>query len=70
MINVVDTQGNPAMRRVRLHRMDTGAVIGESVSNGLGRCSISVDYAGQAYAVVLDDRAGVVEEMKIRRVVL
>lgn len=68
-IEVRDRQDQPTIRRIRLHRMDTGAVLAEGVSNGIsGRYVTDVDYQGEIYAVTLPSRAGVVEEMSIRRV--
>lgn len=63
-------QGNAAVRRVRVHRSDTGAVLAEGLSNGQsGMCFLTVTgYAGDGYAVTLDDRAGVREPHRIERV--
>jgi len=70
-IEVRDRQDQPTIRRVRVHRLDTGAVLAEGVSNGIsGRYVADVDYQGEVYAVTLPSRSGVVEEMTVRRVVL
>jgi len=71
VVDVRDLQNNPTIRRVRLHRMDTGAVLGEGYSNGIsGNWVFETDYQGEAYAVGLPSRSGVIEEMTIRRTVL
>jgi hypothetical protein len=68
-VTIRDRQGNPVIRSIRLHRLDTGAVLAEGLSNGVtGRVRFEVDFSGEAYAVALDDVGGVVEEMQCRRV--
>lgn len=68
-ITVRDQSGNPDIRKVRLHRRDTGEVVGEALSNGLsGLCRINTGFHGEAYAVVLDDAAGVIENDQIVRI--
>jgi proline racemase len=70
-IQINDRDGNAAIRRVRIHRTDTGAVVGEGLSNGQsGLCGIDVSYTGDAYAVILDDVAGVIEKYQIARMVV
>lgn len=70
-VEVFDQQAQPTIRRVRVHRLDTGAVLAEGVSNGIsGRYVADVDYQGEVYAVALPSRAGVLEEMTVRRMVL
>jgi len=70
-IEVRDQQDQPTIRRVRLHRMDNGAVLAEGVSNGIsGRYVTDVDFQGEIYAVALPSRAGVIEEMTVRRILL
>jgi hypothetical protein len=56
---VLDAGGSPCARTVRLHRRDTGAVLGETTSNATtGEYSIASGYAGECYVVFLDDDAG------------
>jgi len=70
-IRVRDRANNPAVRRVRLHNRQTGAVIAEAMSNGnSGIAAISTTYTGPAYAVILDDPADVIENDQIIRMVI
>jgi len=70
-IRVRDRANNPAVRRVRLHNRETGAVLVEGMSNGnTGLVTLATSHTGEAYAVILDDAAGVVEPDRIMRMVL
>lgn len=70
-IRVRDLANNPVVRRVRLHHRDTGAVLAEGLSNGnTGLVTLNTTHAGPAYAVILDDAAGVIEPDRIVRMVI
>lgn len=71
-IRVRDRAKNAQVRRVRVHRSDTGAVLAEGVSNAFsGNCTLTiVGFFGDAYAVVLDDIAGVREPHRIVRLMI
>lgn len=70
-IYIRDRENNPAMRRVRLHNRETGQVLAEGLSNAVsGMATLETPYTGPAYAVILDDAAGVVEQDRIVRMVI
>jgi len=65
---ITDTNGNGVARTVRAYRRDTGALMGEAVSNGTtGTYSITTTYAGEHDVVMLDDAVGTVENDQILR---
>ena len=65
---IMDTNGNGVARTVRAYRRDTGALMGEAVSNAsTGAYSITTTYAGEHSVVMLDDAVGTVENDQILR---
>ncbi len=57
--SVHDHAGAACARTVRLHRRDTGAVLGDAVSNETtGAFAIETDYLGDCYMVAFDDDSG------------
>jgi len=65
---VVDINNNGVSRKVRVHRRDTGEVLGEMFSNpASGNYSITVAYTGEVQVVLQDDDAGSVENDQILR---
>lgn len=72
VVSVSDIHRNPVIRLVRLYSMATGALLADGLSNGIsGLVVFDVgDFQGEAYVVVLDDPAGVLEELTIRRIVI
>jgi len=56
---ITDTTGTPTARTVRFYRRDTGAFVGETVSDGsTGAYSINTGPIGECDVVCLDDSAG------------
>lgn len=65
---VVDVNANGVSRLVRVHRRDTGEVLGQMYSDfSSGVYSITVAYAQEVYVVLLDDAAGTLENDQIIR---
>lgn len=65
---VVDSNSNGIARTVRVYRRDTGALLGETISNpSTGAYSITLDHTGEVQVVMLDDAAGTVENDQILR---
>ena len=65
---ILDTNGNPVARTVRVYRRDTGALLGETNSSPTtGAYSVSNAYAGEVQVVMLDDAAGTIENDQILR---
>ncbi len=65
---ITDTNGNGVARTVRAYRRDTGALMGEVVSNSLtGAYSITTTHAGEHNVVMLDDVVGTMENDQILR---
>lgn len=65
---ITDTNGNGVARTVRVYRRDTGALMGEAVSDGTtGAYSITTSHAGEHSVVMLDDAVGTVENDQILR---
>lgn len=66
--SVVDVNANGVSRLVRVHRRDTGEVLGQMYSDvSSGAYSITVAYAGVVYVVMMDDAAGTLENDQILR---
>ncbi len=58
---VTNDSGAPAARTVRVYRRDTGALLGETTSNGTtGAYSFTSTHSGEVQVVCLDDSAGTV----------
>lgn len=65
---IKDTNGNSVARTVRAYRRDTGALMGETVSNGTtGAYSITTPHSGEHNVVMLDDVFGTIENDQILR---
>lgn len=65
---VCDVNANGVSRLVRVHRRDTGEVLGQMYSDvSTGAYSIMVTYAGEVYVVMMDDDAGTLENDQIMR---
>lgn len=67
---IYDSAGSPASRTVRVYRRDTGALVGEDVSDGTtGAYTVGCgSFAGEAQRIVLDDDAGTLYNDLIDRV--
>ena len=55
---VLDDAGNPAVRKVHVHRRSTGEVMGSGLSDVMGAFDIVVPNFDAVYAVALDDDVG------------
>lgn len=67
---ILDSNGNPVARTVRAYRRDTGALLGQGVSNvATGTYSIAIDHDQEVQVVLLDDALGTVENDQILRTV-
>lgn len=67
---VTDVNGDPAQRTLRAYRRDTGALVGEAVSDsGTGAWSMIVPSTAECTVVCLDDSAGSLENDLVHRVV-
>mgnify|MGYP000117201569 CR=1 FL=1 len=65
---ILDSLGNPAARKVRAYRRDTGALVGEGITNTTtGEYRIAVDYDGEVSVVMFDDDNEVLENDQVLR---
>jgi len=65
---VLDENGNPVSRTIRVYRRDTGALLAQSVSSPItGQYEILIGFIGEINVVQLDDAAGVLENDQILR---
>ena len=65
---VTDTNGNGVSRTIRIYRRDTGAMLGEVLSNSsTGAYTFSNAFSGEVQVVMLDDAAGALENDQILR---
>lgn len=67
---IVDSNGSPVARTLRVYRRDTGAFLTTVVSNSVtGQYSASLAYAGEVQVVMLDDALGTLENDQILRTI-
>lgn len=65
---IIDANAQPVVRTVRAYRRDTGAFLGEGISNvATGQYSIAVAHNGEVNVVMLDDALGTLENDQILR---
>ncbi len=65
---IIDANAQPVVRTVRVYRRDTGALLGETVSNiTTGAWSLTDAFTGEVNVVMLDDALGTLENDQILR---
>jgi hypothetical protein len=65
---IIDANAQPVVRTVRVYRRDTGALLGETVSNiTTGAWSLTDAFTGEVNVVMLDDVLGTLENDQILR---